>query len=100
MLTESRSYRRKRPREKKKEWCFRSGTQTSKRGEGYDKKHNVKYFCILGSNDEDGKMEFKALSDSVKWFKVRRQKEERGYFSSWTRGQRHSRGQKKINERH
>ncbi|GBM48779.1 hypothetical protein AVEN_130828-1 [Araneus ventricosus] len=35
-----------------------------KRMEGGHKKHDIKYFCCLGSNDGDGKMEFQGLSDS------------------------------------
>ncbi|GBL76181.1 hypothetical protein AVEN_39913-1, partial [Araneus ventricosus] len=48
----------------------------TKRREWGHKKHDVKCFCCLRSNDGDGKMYFKGCRTRVMWFKVWRQKEE------------------------
>ncbi|GBN96566.1 hypothetical protein AVEN_117325-1 [Araneus ventricosus] len=98
--------------EKMKEWFFRSGTQRPKRGMllpvrctntrkkriDSPKKHDMKYFCCLRSNDGDGRMEIQGLSDLFEVVQSTGTKGS-GQFSCWPRGQRHRRRQQKINER-
>ncbi|GBO35477.1 hypothetical protein AVEN_78326-1 [Araneus ventricosus] len=72
-------------------------TNTKKKRMRGHKKHDMKYFCCLGSNDGDGKMEFQGLSDSCEVVQSTETKR-KDYFSCSPMRQRHRRWEKKINE--